>query len=774
MDQFLNNSLRIEIQPKQNFHFRYTSELKNTHGCITGQAPITLTNNNCSSAETYPTIHLKLPADANYTDNGTKREFFVLCSLHAYDENKFKNNQPLCLSPHLLLRKCERDVNYEFIFEEMKDLPDDVSTRFWELQDYVIVRLKTDQYQQSWQKKQRQYNMLGLPLPFNQLKGDLDVKNSECVKKSGSLNVCLGFTIFECVGVKNYRLYKETIYSDNIYHSDDLKIHRLCNFSGSKEGGDYITLLIKLQAGYNYEVRIFRGTEWEVYVKPHSIFCNSSITFQLPPYTGPNTDLDSIDVLMEVVVDRSRFKSTSVKFEYVNNKTAEANETVCRKRPRLQVEVNTESVASTSATEQIFYQNMPIVEDLTGAAVPSTFINIQQQQNDQYQILGNSEFYSVPPNDLPDDLLNCNISQGAEVSQSQEHQLPHSTSNLSSGVQSMNITDTNDLNPVPDQDLSSLLSLILEENYSANFDSGYISRDKMHREVSMLRTMPNIDKIPRLNSHMNVKLQKSDNDDSNISRDEMRKYSKKLLLSEQEIIKKLMERCLTDPKTAIRIPLSYLSMKFGNTIFHDAIMIESTLLALRQIMKTTPHKQMVLKARNKFRHNLLHYACFHNMSGSIRPLVGMGIALHEQDINGRTPLHLAIDYKHSDCVEKIQELLKNHSLYGRDVETSLKKMLQVYTLQGITVLHLAVLENLPELLEVMLDFCQRHDIDVTQYEVMGSGDSLAHLVVKSNSCTMFELLKKYIPNYLKLENYAGNTIADICDISDQMKNVLKI
>lgn len=60
MESFLNSSLQIQIQPKQNFHFCFERELKNTQGFITGRGAAVTNGRNCSVRDTYPKIQMKL------------------------------------------------------------------------------------------------------------------------------------------------------------------------------------------------------------------------------------------------------------------------------------------------------------------------------------------------------------------------------------------------------------------------------------------------------------------------------------------------------------------------------------------------------------------------------------------------------------------------------------------------------------------------------------------------------------------------------------------
>ncbi|XP_058981676.1 nuclear factor NF-kappa-B p110 subunit-like isoform X2 [Musca domestica] len=712
MEPFLNSSLQIQIQPKQNFHFRFESELKNTHGFITGRGEAVTNGRNCSVRDIYPKIQMRLPDSANLNDNGKVRQFFVLCSLHSYNEEKIAEKKPLHLSPHLLLPKSKRKIDYAFVFEKMKDCQDDVTGRYWELVDHVIVRSrkKNNKYGETLRAKQLKYESLGLPLPFDKLQSDLDLNE---ITQSAGLIVCLGFTIFERIDDETYCLYKETIYSDPIYHGDDLKIHDICNFGGSTSGGQVVFMRIKLQSGYCYTVRVFLDvagkTVWESYVKPMDTFLNSSIKFELPPYTGPDFPEDSIEVSMEVVVDRSTFKSRPVKFAYSKSDNSDSNGTAklaaARKRPR---RCSTIVPTPSKSSDSLSHLEQPNANaSNNGAATNENPIRQSKMEVDG------------PATDQ-------NVST-TTFSQSSENSTV-SITNLELEQWWQNLMG-------PD--------LSLEDPPSEQGKNEYISQDRT----------------------VTPKPIKEDNNAQHQKQERKRR--------EINDIKKRIEKCLKDPAQDITIPPSILSNKFGNTIFHDAVLNASTLLALRNGVKKSTHKDLVLKTRNKLRHNLLHYACLHDKSEAIRPLVGMGIALHEQDQSGNTPLHLAIVNRRSDCILQIQQLLQEHAAYDNKVDSSMVKMTKVYNRQGYTVLHLALLENLPELLGILLEFCKQKQIDVTEYEVLGSGDSLGHLAVKTKASTeMLKVLEEYVPNYLLIENYAGDTAAavdEIEEISDEME-----
>uniref|UniRef100_A0A1I8QA08 Uncharacterized protein n=1 Tax=Stomoxys calcitrans TaxID=35570 RepID=A0A1I8QA08_STOCA len=189
-------------------------------------------------------------------------------------------------------------------------------------------------------------------------------------------------------------------------------------------------------------------------------------------------------------------------------------------------------------------------------------------------------------------------------------------------------------------------------------------------------------------------------------------------------------------------------VEFENTSFHEAIM------------------------DCELRYNLLHYACFHNKAIAIKPLVELGCGLQEQDLEGRTPLHLAIEYARKECILEFEHLLENYQQYPKAVVKKLIEMFYVYDNLGHTIVHAAVMARLTTLFEAMLKFCHSHCMNITRCGILGNGDSVIHLIVKRNLIDMAPLLKEYIPTFLTIKNYAGQTALDLDDLSMQMFELL--
>ena len=175
---FNNNEIRaeFEIQPKQNFHYRYPSEMHMTHGVLNGQ-----------SEDAYPKVTLNLPANQQNYEFDNKRNYYVLCTLHRYAEN----NRNIVLSPHLLQHRTMENLNYDVIFERMDEDPVCPTKKYWELRDYVIIRLKKNEYRRSIEKKGEYFNAKGLPLSFDNLLGEINLANAQSLISCGETNVSI-------------------------------------------------------------------------------------------------------------------------------------------------------------------------------------------------------------------------------------------------------------------------------------------------------------------------------------------------------------------------------------------------------------------------------------------------------------------------------------------------------------------------------------------------------------------------------------------------------
>lgn len=148
-----------------------------------------------------------------------------------------------------------------------------------------------------------------------------------------------------------------------------------------------------------------------------------------------------------------------------------------------------------------------------------------------------------------------------------------------------------------------------------------------------------------------------------------------------------------------------------------------------------------------------------NHNWAIRPLIRLGCHINQQDYHGRTPLHIALLEKNNGCILEIQKLINDPSEYSKEFEQDVIRMFNAYNHNGYTVLHLAYLGGYDELLEDMFKFLKKHNLNILDYEVLGNGDTIAHLAFKNNG--KLSLIEKYIPNYMEATNYGGTTVKDL-------------
>ncbi|XP_046801814.1 NF-kappa-B inhibitor alpha-like isoform X2 [Lucilia cuprina] len=169
-------------------------------------------------------------------------------------------------------------------------------------------------------------------------------------------------------------------------------------------------------------------------------------------------------------------------------------------------------------------------------------------------------------------------------------------------------------------------------------------------------------------------------------------------------------------------------------------------------------------ALNENRENLLHLACQFNEAKYINQLITLKCPIFKQDFYGRTPLHVALQRQHKECIEEFERLLRSvNNLHDNDILNkeelikNLRKMFDVYDHNGYTILHLAVLKNLPTLVKVMLEFCLKFKVNVLDKEVLGSGNSILHLAVENNFKNIENIIVDKIKESVNQANYSGKT-----------------
>lgn len=183
--------------------------------------------------------------------------------------------------------------------------------------------------------------------------------------------------------------------------------------------------------------------------------------------------------------------------------------------------------------------------------------------------------------------------------------------------------------------------------------------------------------------------------------------------------------------------------------------------------------QMIIHGRNAKRENPLHYVCNLNGYQYIETLLENGCDLCQQDCMGRTPIHVAIDAGHCECIQVLRRLLRNYNSLDVQLQQDLIEVLKCYNNKGYTILHEAVLKDMKELIQDLLTFCQERNINFEDSEVLGCGDSILHLAVRKNLLEVAEIICRHSPILMKCRNYGGSLPGDLNCITDEMRLVLK-
>ncbi|XP_037808283.1 nuclear factor NF-kappa-B p110 subunit-like [Lucilia sericata] len=188
------------------------------------------------------------------------------------------------------------------------------------------------------------------------------------------------------------------------------------------------------------------------------------------------------------------------------------------------------------------------------------------------------------------------------------------------------------------------------------------------------------------------------------------------------------------------------------------------LLLFRQYLRNAEFSEEMSTALNEYRENLLHLACQFNEPQHIKQLIALKCPVFKQDFYGRTPLHVAIQREHKECIDEFERILtsvinlpESDAVDKNELIGNLRKMFEVYNHDGYTILHLAVLKNCPTLVKVMLTFCLKFKINILEKEVLGSGDSILHLAVKNNFKDIENIIVDKVKDSVNQPNYSGAT-----------------
>lgn len=181
--------------------------------------------------------------------------------------------------------------------------------------------------------------------------------------------------------------------------------------------------------------------------------------------------------------------------------------------------------------------------------------------------------------------------------------------------------------------------------------------------------------------------------------------------------------------------------------------------------------EMISRGRNAQRENVLHYICRRNKYYLMVPFLVNGCRLSEQDFMGRTPVHVALENGHEECLQEFLKILKIYDKLKEVTQKDILRVFHVYNHNGLTILHETVLHDKKDLIKDMLNFCIKTNLNVVDHEVLGTGDTLLHLIARKNRLEMGQIVCDFLPQLLTRENYAGILPQDAVGVSEEMKEL---
>uniref|UniRef100_A0A1I8P5I9 Uncharacterized protein n=1 Tax=Stomoxys calcitrans TaxID=35570 RepID=A0A1I8P5I9_STOCA len=550
---------------------------------------------------------------------------------------------------------------------------------------------------------------------------------------------------------------------------------------------------------HNYNVHMWYWNEkknqivWEkeIAIQKKDIVKNVAYSFESPDgreLTNWMSGANEIKVMLQVQVDQSTYKSNAVGFKYRNNDAA--GEEPQRKNPRHAAEANNQV---SQATSEAAVSVVSGPADNQGSNYNANVPNVTSQpcyeySNHTYPIAYQANGSSYQTSQTNNEAVSSSYSNAND---GEALHMENTTGNLHATLSETNLqpmwvvnpneihsftnANTNNYTQQPtemdtNQAMCYLDSIATNQCFAsgptnANYNNQHVEQGwgKGYSTSDYWKSSGNEFETDGISDNEQIE------ETAYVSRDGISAEKP----TSPEPVKKPQQKRDIDVATKKLKELE--TMGSDNNTLDEIITNEELLLAVyRKTKDSTTNKELVLRVHNKIQQNLLHRACFRNRANAIKPLVGMGFGLHEQDVEGRTPLHLALEYGHTECISELQLLMKkkNCTKYSEDVLRTMIKMFQVHDNYGRTVLHAAVRANNFDLFETMLTFGHHHVVDIARYEVLGTGKSVVHLIAEQNLLDWIPLVRKYIPRYLELENYAGNTVLDLQDLTMEMKKAL--
>lgn len=348
-------TLKILVQPVETFRFRYESEMKGTHGNLTGEFEYG------NEKKTFPTVRLI---------NCPDQKAVIRCSIVTADEDR--------RSPHVhrLVRKNgnenyddPHDIevtvknNYEAMFDNMGI----IQTRKKDMEEVIVKKKETALLKEKRRKNEKNTTVTALE--------NLQIiTEAEEEKKGMDLNkvaLCFQGFRYRDDGVLHpitEKVYSRTINNKKNVDTGDITLCRISKNYSSCKGGKEIWLLVDKVDKQNIRVQLYELDEkdnliWEADGKftELDVHHQYAIVFTAPPYK----DVDIVEPKNVFIrLQRPSDGKVSNRKSFVYNPSVEA---IYRKRPRIDTK-----------TSEFFPETTPSLEECVPLGETSFNLDLEE------------------------------------------------------------------------------------------------------------------------------------------------------------------------------------------------------------------------------------------------------------------------------------------------------------------------------------------------------------------------------------------------------------
>ncbi|XP_069559987.1 B-cell lymphoma 3 protein homolog [Brachyistius frenatus] len=176
----------------------------------------------------------------------------------------------------------------------------------------------------------------------------------------------------------------------------------------------------------------------------------------------------------------------------------------------------------------------------------------------------------------------------------------------------------------------------------------------------------------------------------------------------------------------------------GDTPLHIAV-VQGELAIVCKLIQLLLWARKGLDIYNNLRQTPLHLAVITKQANMVETLLGAGADPAALDRNGQTTLHLCCEYDQRDCLSVVLSL------------SSSSTCLEIRNYEGLSPLHLAVLQGHKDLARMLLDA----GADINAMDVKSGQSPLMHAVESNNSDMVHFLIETGCD--VNSQSYSGNT-----------------